>query len=155
MIDDGFAEELREDSRNRRLKRPQGLAELRPEGIPVETDILLESWIRKESAGVAFSKEDTFIGEIRLHNVLCNRIPATMLGQGYSPQSVRKTLLKMIDEGFSVELQKESCRRRSLGNPPITITEDVAGVKLQPQSVMYNQQIGSYFEKMRRPYAQR
>lgn len=152
MIDEGFAEELREESKRRRSNR---LPELRPEGIPVETDVLLETWIRKESAGVAFSKEDTFIGEIRLHNVLCNRIPAAMIGRGYSPQSVRKTLLKMIEEGFSVELQQESCRRRSLEKPLMAITEDVAGARPQHQSVIYNQQIGSCFEKIRRPYAQR
>lgn len=155
MIDDGFAEELRAESNFRRLGRPPGPPEARPEGIAVETDVLLETWIRKESAGVAFSKEDMFIGEIRLHNVLCNRVPATMLGRGYSQQSVRKSLLKMIEGGFSEELQKESCRRRSLEKPPITVTENVAATRLPYQSVIYNQQIGSSLERMRHSYAQR
>lgn len=136
MIDDGFAEDLRKESFRRRTRRPSDTTTpnvlATSESIPVETDVFLENWIRKESSRVAFSKEDTFIGEIRLHNILCNCIPSSMSGQGYTPQAVRKSLLKIIDEGFSEELQKESRRRRGLGKSDTPTTSMVGTNPVSP-----------------------
>lgn len=146
MIDGGFADELRLESMHRRKRRPSDATVPNvpgtSESIPIETDVLLETWIRKESYRVAFSKEDTFIGEIRLHNILCNCIPASMSAQGYTPQSVRKALLKIIDEGFSEELQNESRRRRSSGRSPESITTNSTGTTFAFQP-------GSFSERMK------
>lgn len=123
MIDDGFADELRAES-NQRRTRKETESPRTPDTVPaaaaVEADPIVESWIRKECTRVAFSKEDAFIGEIRLHNILCNRVPASMISQGYTPQSVRRSLLKMIDDGFSEEMQQESRRRRSTAKSTAT-----------------------------------
>lgn len=148
MIDEGFAGELRAESSRRRMGRTSDSPVLASESIGIETDPVLENWIRKESTKVAFSKEDTFIGEIRLHNILCNRIPAVMLGQGYTPQSVRKSLLKMIDDGFSEEMQEESRRRHCLEKSPDTVTANPAGPTPGLQSEIHLDRLYSGVVKM-------